>query len=134
VTEPTRPDGDVVEVWLPADTGYVATLRLITASLAARCDLTIDDIEDLRLAVDEACALLLPHAKPATTMQIRFELLPACLVVTTTVDSPEATVASPDRTGFAWSVLSALATSVDVTGSDGRLAIVVTKRRETTAA
>lgn len=134
MAEPTRPDGDVVEVWLPAETGYVATLRLITASLAARCDLTIDDIEDLRLAVDEACALLLPHAKPATTMQIRFELLRACLAVTTTVDSPEATEASPDRTGFAWSVLSALATTVDVTGSEGRLAITVTKRRETTAA
>jgi serine/threonine-protein kinase RsbW len=134
VTEPTRPDGDVVEMWLPADTGYVATLRLITASLAARCDLTIDDIEDLRLAVDEACALLLPHAKAATTMHIRFELLRSCLAVTTTVDSPEATAASPDRTGFAWSVLSALATTVDVSGSDGRLAITVTKRRETTAA
>ena len=132
--DPTRPDGSVVEIWLPADTGYVATLRLVTASLAARCDLTIDDIEDLRLAVDEACALLLPHAKPSTTMHVRFELMPACLVVMTTVDSPEATEASPDRTGFAWSVLSALATAVDVTGSNGRLAITVTKRRENSAA
>ena len=49
---------------MPADVAYVATLRLTAASLAARCDLTIDDIEDLRLAVDEACALLLPHAGP----------------------------------------------------------------------
>lgn len=129
-----RPGGDVVEVTVPADTGYVATLRLVTASLAARCDLTIDDIEDLRLAVDEACALLLPHAKPASTMHVRFALTTGCLVVATTVDSPEATEASPDRTGFAWSVLSALASAVDVTGKDGRLAITVTKRRETTAA
>lgn len=129
-----EPDGDVVEMTVPAGTAYVATLRLVTASLAARCDLTIDDIEDLRLAVDEACALLLPHAKPASTMYVRFALMPGCLVATATVDSPEATEASPDRTGFAWSVLSALATAVEVKGQDGRLAITVTKRRETTAA
>jgi serine/threonine-protein kinase RsbW len=129
-----RPDGDVVEVWVPADTGYVATLRLVTAGLAARCELTIDDIEDLRLAVDEACALLLPHAEPASAMHVRFELLTGCLAVTTTVESPDASEASPDRTGFAWSVLSALASTVEVLGTAGRLGITVTKRRETTAA
>ena len=54
---------------MPADGAYVSTLRLTAASLAARCDLTIDDIEDLRLAVDEACALLLPHAAPDSTLR-----------------------------------------------------------------
>ena len=73
-TENPRPDGDVVEVRIPADVVYVSTLRLTAASLAARCDLTIDDIEDLRLAVDEACALLLPHAKPKTPLEARFVL------------------------------------------------------------
>ena len=59
---------------MPADVAYVATLRLTAARLAARCDLTVDDIEDLRLAVDEACALLLPHALPGTTLNARFAL------------------------------------------------------------
>ena len=48
------PHGDVVEVRLPADVIYISILRLTAAGLAARCELTIDDIEDLRLAVDEA--------------------------------------------------------------------------------
>ncbi len=122
------PDGDVVVVRVPAVGAYVATLRLTAASLAARCDLTIDDIEDLRLAVDEACALLLPHANANATLDARFVLTNGCLAVTTSVASADE--ASPDRTGFAWSVLCALASDVNVDGAPGQLAITVTKRRE----
>jgi serine/threonine-protein kinase RsbW len=122
------PDGDAVEVRIPADVAYVSTLRLTAASLAARCDLTIDDIEDLRLAVDEACALLLPLAAEKSTLDARFELHGGRLSVETSVATEAA--AEPDRSGFAWTVLGALASSIDVRKEDGRLAIVVTKDRE----
>lgn len=128
------PDGDIVEVHVPADGAYVATLRLTAASLAARCELTIDDIEDLRLAVDEACALLLPHAAPKSAMHAQFRLSSGELSVQTSVHTPGTPNASPDRTGFAWSVLSALASTVDVSGADERLTITVMKRRESAPA
>jgi serine/threonine-protein kinase RsbW len=128
-TENPRPDGDMVEVRIPADVVYVSTLRLTAASLAARCDLTIDDIEDLRLAVDEACALLLPHASADAHVEARFLLATGRLEVDTSVRTDEP--AEPDRSGFAWTVLGALASSVDVRQDAGRLAIVVTKSRET---
>jgi len=131
-SEPRRPDGDAVEVRVPADVGYVSTLRLTAASLAARCDLTIDDIEDLRLAVDEACALLLPHANAGSTLDARFELAKDRLAVAASVETAE--TAELDRAGFAWTVLDALATSVDVRSADGRLTILVTKARETATA
>ena len=53
---------DAVEIRLPADSAYLSVLRTATAGLAARLDFTLDEIEDLRIAVDEACAMLLPHA------------------------------------------------------------------------
>jgi serine/threonine-protein kinase RsbW len=127
-TENSRPDGDVVEVQIPADVVYVSTLRLTAASLAARCDLTIDDIEDLRLAVDEACALLLPHAEADTPLEARFVLASGRLEVETRVRTDGGS--EPDRDGFAWTVLGALASSVDVRSEPDRLAIVVTKSRE----
>ena len=46
-----------VELRLPADGAYVSVLRTLTAALAARLDFTIDDIEDLRIAVSEAAAM-----------------------------------------------------------------------------
>ena len=126
MTEP-----DVVEVRVPADVGYVSTLRLTAASLAARCDLTIDEIEDLRLAVDEACSLLLPHAQPGSMLEARFELAAGRLAVEATVRTSVA--AEPDRTGFAWTVLGALASSVDVRQEADRLVIAVTKTRAAAA-
>ncbi len=41
--------------------------------------------------------------------------------------------AEPDRTGFGWTVLGALASTVNVGQEAGRLAIVVTKTREAAA-
>src|SRR4051812_6467821 len=64
----TAPGDDVVELRLPADGAYLSVLRTATAGLAARLDFTLDEIEDLRIAVDEACALLLPDAVPDATM------------------------------------------------------------------
>jgi serine/threonine-protein kinase RsbW len=130
--ETRPPDGDTVEVRIPADVVYVATLRLTAASLAARCDLTIDDIEDLRLAVDEACALLLPVATDGATIEARFELATGRLSVAIAV--PAGAADEPDRSGFAWTVLGALATSVDVRTADGRLTIALTKAREAASA
>jgi serine/threonine-protein kinase RsbW len=123
-----KSDSDVVEMRVPASVAYVSTLRLTAASLAARCDLTVDDIEDLRLAVDEASALLLPHAVDGATLDATFRLASGSLIVRTSVRSRDA--AQPDRDGFAWTVLGALASTVDVAHDGERLAITVTKQRE----
>jgi serine/threonine-protein kinase RsbW len=55
----TNPRGDVVSVSVPARAEYLHVVRTVVGSVAARRDLTIDAIEDLRIAVDEACAQLL---------------------------------------------------------------------------
>ena len=57
---------DTVELTVPADPAYLSVLRTVIASLAAQRDFTLDEIDDLRIAVDEAGALLLPHAAPGS--------------------------------------------------------------------
>lgn len=122
------PKQDVVEMRVPADGAFIAVLRSVTAGLASRCDLTLDEIEDLRIAVDEACSLLLPHAAAGTPIGAQFTLAPGELRIVTSVNSADD--AEPDRDGFAWTVLAALAQTVDVDSRDGSLAITLTKRRE----
>lgn len=130
-TDTVRPGGDVVDVSTPADVVYVSTLRLTAASLASRCELTIDDIEDLRLAVDEACALLLPHASTESQLGARFHLFPGKLVVDASVTTAE--TREPSRDGFAWTVLDALASTVEVHMQADTLTISVTKSRQSEA-
>lgn len=129
---------DAVELEVPADPAYLAVLRTATAGLAARLDLTIDEIEDLRIAVDEACALVLGpqpldgsgerHAVevPAASglpgagdgparpvLRARFDLSATGMRVQ--VSGPARTL--PGRESFAWAVLEALVSGLE-TGRD----------------
>jgi len=74
--------GDVVELRLPADGAYLSVLRTATAGLAARLDFTLDEIEDLRIAVDESCAMLLQKAVEGTSLTCRFDLAGSALAIT----------------------------------------------------
>src|SRR5206468_832231 len=65
---------DMVTIKLPAAGAYLSVLRTATAGLAARLDFTLDEIEDLRIAVDEACAMLLAQAGPGAALDCTFTL------------------------------------------------------------
>ncbi|WP_018637598.1 ATP-binding protein [Parafrankia elaeagni] len=119
---------DVAHLSVPAAGAYLVVLRTATASLATRADLTLDDIEDLRIAVDEAAALLLVSAVPGSALECVFTLSPGFLRVTVSVDSLGGEPLSRDT--FAWTVLNALAGEVgSSTGPGQRVAIELTKRR-----
>ena len=124
----TAQGDDVVELRLPADGAYLSVLRTATAGLAARLDFTLDEIEDLRIAVDEACALLLPDAVRDAELTCLFSLSAEALSVTVSVPSRSGRV--PRRNTFAWTVLTALAGEVDATvDSAGTVSVTLLKHR-----
>lgn len=53
---------DRIAVSLPADVKYISVARLVTAGVAARADLSIEAIEDLKIAISEACTNVTEHA------------------------------------------------------------------------
>ena len=114
-----------VELRIPADSAFLAVLRTATAGLAARLDFTLDDIEDLRIAVDEACAMVLPQARVDSDLTCAFDLEPTRLTVAVTAecDTPQA----PDRDSFAWTVLSALTTEVSADVDGDRLTVTLAR-------
>ena len=61
-----------VELRLPAEGAYATIVRTTAAGLAARLDFTIDDIEDLRIAIGEASALVIPEADPGVDLVASF--------------------------------------------------------------
>ena len=124
-TPPSRSLGRAdVELRHPADSAYASVLRTTTAGLAARLDFTIDDIEDLRIAVGEANAMVLEHADADSDLVCAFHLAPGQLVVRITVTTMSPPV--PDLDSFAWQVLSTLATAADITSADGHFTVTMT--------
>jgi serine/threonine-protein kinase RsbW len=124
-----RETQDQVTVRLPAEGAYLSVLRTATAGLAARLDFTLDEIEDLRIAVDEACAMLLNQAVPGANLECAFTL--GRDVMTIAVSVPCLAPEPPATDTFAWTVLTALAGSVDAyVGPGDVLTIVLRKTRE----
>lgn len=118
----TPPDA---ELRLPADGAYLAVLRTATAGLAARINFTLDDIEDLRIAVDEACAILLPQAVDGAALECRFWLGEATMTVS--VSAPCTSPKPPSEHGFAWKVLTALTTHATATIDQDRLVLTLSR-------
>ncbi len=113
---------DVVAVTVPADGGWLGILRTATAGLAARLGFSGDKIEDLRIAVDEACAMLLVLTPSSGDLTCRFEIRPDELTVGISAQvRPKSKL--PDPSSFAWRVLSGLTSHVSTTQTDDELTI-----------
>jgi serine/threonine-protein kinase RsbW len=122
------PRGDVVVLVVPADGGYLSVLRTATAGLAARLKFGLEEIEDLRIAVDEACAMLITLVGPHTEVTCQFDMTPDAVSVSVSVPV-HAPVALPGEGSFSWQVLTALAGEVSAEAAEGKATIRLTKRR-----
>ena len=105
-----------IEMNVPAGGEYLSVLRTAAAGLAARLNFTLDDIEDLRIAVDEACSMLLAQANSRSRLDCRFRLSEDSITFRASVRADSPTL--PAKDGFAWTVLTALASAVDVRVSE----------------
>ena len=117
---------NTIDLAVPANPEYVGLIRSAAAHIAVHADLTLDAIDDLRLAVDEAFAVLIAH-KPATgAVNIRFTIHSEQLDIELTgpAGSPP-----PDKSSFAWTVLSALVHEVKTqTSSAGLVTLMLTAK------
>jgi serine/threonine-protein kinase RsbW len=121
-------EDDVVLLTVPAEVGYLGVLRTATAGLAARLHFALDEIEDLRIAVDEACAMLLAIAVRGAELECRFAVTDDALVVEVTVATvPGAHL--PSTSSFAWKVLTALTTNASADVNGQRATIQLLTRR-----
>lgn len=112
---------DTVTLTFAADTRNVALARTVAAAMAARADLTLDRVEDARLAVDEAVTEALASAPDGAEVTLSLTASDGCLAVH--VSTPTTAEAAPSESSFGWTVLSALADTAAAEVVDGRLTI-----------
>ena len=117
--------GERLELKVPTTATQLPAVRAMAADLALRMDYDLDAVEDLRLAVDEACATLSQIAAPDAPLTVVFETSRAGLHIDAWV--PTAQGADVPRDGFGWAVLATLVDAVEgrrsrqdaVPGGDG---------------
>ena len=118
-----------VVVSVPARPDVVHILRSVAASVAARSALTVDSIEDLRIAVDEASAQLLSAAPRASTLTMKLAADGMVVDVQLSADG-ETPIWPPDgiERSLGWQVLKGLSDEVRYERTTQGAAVMFRKR------
>jgi anti-sigma regulatory factor (Ser/Thr protein kinase) len=130
-TEEAEPETVLVRV--PADPDYLAVIRSASAHVATKFGCTLSEVADLRLAVDEACGLLLRHtvrdrrADGAGDLECCFILDGPALRVVLSRQARDA--APPQSDEFGWTILGALVDDIVWRVEGPTVHVEIVKRR-----
>jgi serine/threonine-protein kinase RsbW len=126
------PEVASVVLTVPAHKDFIVIVRSAVAQLGACFSFTIGEIGDLRLAVDEACNLLVadqpqPYGAVVGGLDCRAEVRGDLLRVTVSASAEGAE--SPDTEGFGWNILTALVDSLAWEQDNDMVRVELEKRR-----
>lgn len=88
--------GDQIRLQLPAQPEYGRVARIAAAQLALRLGFSLHEIDDLRLAMDEAAILLLGPEVAGRTLTIDYETGDHTIGVDARIDDGDETPPVPD--------------------------------------
>ena len=118
---------DLVTVTVPATAGHLAILRTTVGGFAARDQFTLDQVDDLRMAVEEAAVQLLRHIR-SDRIQMEIETTDFGVEVRLSGDvTDDAPVI--DESSFSWTILRALADDLRIDSEGAKASIVLSKKR-----
>jgi hypothetical protein len=113
-----------IELRLPISPDFVGVLRQIAGAAATRADLTIDLLDDLKIACSEAAVLLIQNSLPDSDFIWQWTCTTKHVAVAAMAPTKLRSVPNfSEMEGFTWTVLSAVAKDLSVELLDGSLSI-----------
>ena len=121
---------ETVSISIPASPVYIQVVRLVAAGLASRLEFTLDEIEDLKIAVDELSAYLTGTQGREGTLQINFTIGEARIEITGVGNFAPGQKVRTDLTEFSQMILSTVADSATLAQPDGGPTFSLVKTRK----
>ena len=119
-----------VRLEVPASPEYLRVARMMTAGVASRLDFTYDEVEDLRIAIDELCFSLVGRNGRPGTIALRYTMLPEGVEIVGTGHFDDHVDEEPRLSPLSTQILDALADSCQVSASlEGPTFRMLKKRR-----
>jgi hypothetical protein len=110
---------DVITIRIPASPEYVSVVRLVVAGLASRLRFTIEDIEDLKIGVDELSAYLTGTHGRDGTLEINFAVHGDRIEIDGVGDLAASQKVRTELTEFSRMILDTVADSASLQQVDG---------------
>jgi hypothetical protein len=125
----TDVEGDEVRLTMPANPQLLRVARLTAAGLAGRLGFSFDEIEDVKIAVDELCFTLVGSKGRPGTLSLRYVLERDRLVIEGT-GSLDGAVSDPTPSELSSQILAAVVDEHELSRDDDGVRFRLVKRRE----
>jgi anti-sigma regulatory factor (Ser/Thr protein kinase) len=119
IDEPKVAEPEIV-LTIPAEPEFLRLARLAAADVGSRCGLAYEEVDDLRIAVDELCHAImggaeLPDPTKARTLEIHFTLLADGVAIEATCTND----ATPRLNDLSAAILAAVVDEHEISGGVG---------------
>jgi len=128
MTSTNRVDNGSVSLIVPARPEYLRLVRLAAADTGARAELSIEEIDDLRIAVDELTYALIGDDPLDVMLTLRYAASPGLVEIEGTIPAPDVPV---DVSGLSKSIIGAVVDEHEILDIDGTRGFRLVKRRRT---
>lgn len=119
-----------VRMVVPATPSYLQVLRLVAAGLASRLAFTIDEIEDLKIAVDELSAYLTGSQGREGSIEIAFGVDGSSITITGTGRFEPGHRVRTELTDFSKMILETVVDSASLEQADGAPTFTLVKSKQ----
>lgn len=121
---------ETVAINIPASPVYIGVVRLVAAGLASRVGFTIDEIEDLKIGVDELSAYLTGTQGREGTLRIDFEIDGSRISIRGVGDLAPGQKVRTDLTELSQMILSTVADEASLDQPNGTPTFSLVKTRK----
>ncbi|MGI8663194.1 MAG: hypothetical protein ACR2LQ_08285 [Acidimicrobiales bacterium] len=129
MTDQTTPGvAGAIELTLPPDSRLLRVARLVASGVATTAGFDVEELEDLRIAVDELCAALLEGGSGGA-LSLTFELGPLAVSVLGSTPVDGTVELEPDRLGLSRQILKVVVDEYEIAEAGGELRVRLSKRR-----
>ena len=115
-----------MELTIPGDARFLRVARMVASSVATLTEFDVDAIDDLRIAVDELCGVLVERGG-GSGIVLRFDVVDGGVVVRGRCAIGAEPIVDDDREALWSQILGVVADRYEVTAAGGEVAFVLEK-------
>jgi serine/threonine-protein kinase RsbW len=128
-----QPVEGTIELVVPADTRLVRLARLVASGIGSAAGFDVEEIEDLRIAVDEGCSALI-EAGVDNPLLLSFEVDGDGVVVLGSTEASTDATQDPERMSLSDQILRVVTDEHELGASHGQARFRFTKRSRAASA